>query len=91
MAQTELPDLIICDVMMPELDGYGVLTRLRENSATQTIQFIFLTAKSTKGDIRQGMQLGADDYLTKPFTMDELLGAVAARLERAAQQNQKLQ
>lgn len=91
LAQKELPDLIICDVMMPELDGYGVLTRLRENQATQTMPFIFLTAKSTKGDMRQGMQLGADDYLTKPFTMDELLGAVEARLERAAMQNQKLQ
>lgn len=78
------PDLIICDVMMPELDGYEVLKLLRKEPVTATIPFIFLTAKADKGDLRQGMQLGADDYLTKPFTASELLGAIATRLERQA-------
>lgn len=78
------PDLIICDVMMPELDGYEVLKLLRKEPVTATIPFIFLTAKADKSDLRQGMQLGADDYLTKPFTASELLGAIATRLERHA-------
>ncbi len=78
------PDLIICDVMMPELDGYDVLKLLRKEPVTATIPFIFLTAKADKNDFRQGMQLGADDYLTKPFTSAELLGAIAVRLERKA-------
>lgn len=78
------PNLVICDVMMPELDGYGVLTELRQNPATATIPFIFLTAKADKVDLRQGMELGADDYLTKPFTKNDLLGAIAARLEKQA-------
>ena len=78
------PDLIICDVMMPELDGYDVLKLLRKEPATATIPFIFLTAKADKDDFRQGMQLGADDYLTKPFTSADLLGAIAVRLERKA-------
>jgi two-component system, chemotaxis family, response regulator PixG len=78
------PDLIICDVMMPELDGYEVLKLLRKEPVTATIPFIFLTAKADKGDFRQGMQLGADDYLTKPFTSTELLGAISVRLERKA-------
>lgn len=78
------PDLIICDVMMPELDGYDVLKLLRKEPATATIPFIFLTAKADKDDFRQGMQLGADDYLTKPFTSAELLGAISVRLERKA-------
>lgn len=78
-AQEHLPDLIICDVMMPELNGYDVLTALRQYPGTATIPFIFLTAKVDKADIRHGMELGADDYLTKPFTRAELLGAIAAR------------
>lgn len=82
LARAFQPDLILCDVMMPELDGYGVLAALRDLPATATTPFIFLTARTTKGDVRQGMHLGADDYLTKPFTRDELLGAVAARLQR---------
>jgi len=82
LARQKQPDLIICDVMMPELDGYAVLAALRNLPATATTPFIFLTARTTKGDVRQGMHLGADDYLTKPFTRDELLGAVAARLQR---------
>ncbi|WP_017660696.1 hybrid sensor histidine kinase/response regulator [Baaleninema simplex] len=77
-------DLIICDVMMPELDGYGVLRALRQNPVTQTVPFIFLTAKAEKTQIRQGMELGADDYLPKPFTIAELLATVATRLEKKA-------
>jgi signal transduction histidine kinase len=80
MAAEFQPHLIICDVMMPELDGYGVLTHLRQNPVTETIPFMFLTAKSDKIDFRQGMDLGADDYLTKPFTHGELLQAIATRL-----------
>jgi len=83
-AQEHLPDLVICDIVMPELDGYGVLTTLRQNPVTATIPFIFLSAKATKAEIRQGMDLGADDYLTKPSTIEELLGAIAARLEKQA-------
>ena len=79
-----LPDLILCDVMMPELDGYGVLTQLRENPILAAVPFIFLTAKATKADLRQGMELGADDYLTKPFTRAELLSAIATRLKKQA-------
>ena len=80
LAEEQLPDLILCDVMMPELDGYGVLAALRNNPVTATIPFIFLTAKGDKTEIRQGMNLGADDYLTKPFRRKELLGAIEARL-----------
>ncbi|WP_375516030.1 helix-turn-helix domain-containing protein [uncultured Nostoc sp.] len=69
---------------MPELDGYGVLTTLRQNSVTAMIPFIFLTAKTTKTEVRQGMNLGADDYLTKPSSVEELLEAIAARLEKQA-------
>ena len=78
------PDLIICDVMMPNLDGYGVLVELRQHPATATIPFIFLTAKADKTDRREGMGLGADDYLTKPFTSGEVLSAVGVRLKRRA-------
>ena len=76
------PDLILCDVMMPELDGYGVLTALRENEVTATVPFIFLTAKGEKTDLRTGMNLGADDYLAKPVSSDDLLAAIRARFER---------
>lgn len=76
------PDLIICDIMMPGVDGYEVLRQLHNHPSTQMIPFIFLTAKATKEDIRQGMELGADDYLSKPFTRSELLGAVKIRLEK---------
>lgn len=82
IAQVEQPDLIICDIMMPELDGYQTLAELRKDPRTRDIAFIFLTAKSERGDLRLGMELGADDYLTKPFTNSELLGAITARLER---------
>lgn len=81
-ASEHKPDLIVCDIMLPELDGYEVLSLLRQEPATALIPFIFLTAKADKADMRRGMELGADDYLTKPFTADELLGAIAARLRR---------
>ena len=84
LAEEKLPDLIICDVMMPELDGYGVLEKLKKNKYTQTIPFIFLTAKAAKKDLRQGMNEGADDYITKPFTRDSLLKTVTVRLEKKA-------
>ncbi|MFM7408365.1 MAG: EAL domain-containing protein [Cuspidothrix sp.] len=82
IAMSENPDLILCDMMMPELDGYGVLTALRQDPLTSTIPFIFLTAKSAKSDFRQGMNMGADDYLTKPFTRAELLTAILNKLEK---------
>jgi EAL domain-containing protein (putative c-di-GMP-specific phosphodiesterase class I)/ActR/RegA family two-component response regulator len=84
LAVAEIPDLILCDMMMPEIDGYGVLTALRQDPLTATIPFIFLTAKSAKADFRQGMDMGADDYLTKPFTRAELLSAIMNRLEKHA-------
>ncbi len=84
LALKYLPSLIICDVMMPELNGYETLTTLRREPSTATIPFIFLTAKADKVDMRQGMQLGADDYLTKPFTIEELIGAISARLTKQA-------
>ncbi|HEY9753238.1 MAG TPA: diguanylate cyclase, partial [Coleofasciculaceae cyanobacterium] len=82
LAQTHEPDLIICDIMMPELDGYQVLEQLRQIPETARIPFIFLTAKADRADFRQGMELGADDYLTKPFKRSELLGAISARLAK---------
>lgn len=90
VAKAEHPDLILCDVMMPELDGYGVLMELRADPDTALIPFIFLTAKADRNDLRQGMNLGADDYLTKPCTPDELLNAIASRLSRASKQIEKL-
>ncbi|GAX37940.1 EAL domain-containing response regulator [Nodularia sp. NIES-3585] len=84
LAISVVPDLILCDMMMPEIDGYGVLKILRQEPLTATIPFIFLTAKSAKADFRQGMDMGADDYLTKPFTRAELLSAIMNRLERHA-------
>lgn len=84
LAQKEKPDLIICDIMMPELDGYGVLHILSKKTETSNIPFIFLTAKTEKTDIRKGMNLGADDYLTKPFDDTDLLNAIEARLRKAS-------
>ena len=84
-ALRENPDLILCDVMMPELDGYGVLRELRADTATKATPFIFLTAKGEKPDIRSGMNLGADDYLTKPVAKADLLDAISSRLTRAVQ------
>ncbi|GAA4441155.1 hypothetical protein GCM10023091_25980 [Ravibacter arvi] len=83
LAQTEFPDLIICDIMMPELDGFGVLHLLSNTQETASIPFIFLTAKAEKSDLRKGMLLGADDYLTKPFDDVELLQAVEVRLHKS--------
>ena len=82
IAQRVKPDLIICDIMMPELDGYGVLHILNKNPDTSAIPFIFLTAKTEKTDIRKGMTLGADDYLTKPFDDTDLLNAIETRLRK---------
>jgi CRP/FNR family transcriptional regulator, cyclic AMP receptor protein len=78
-----IPDLIICDIMMPVLDGYGVLHLIHKNSSLQNIPFIFLSAKSERLDIRKGMEMGADDYIPKPFDETELLSAVESRLKRA--------
>jgi DNA-binding NarL/FixJ family response regulator len=89
LAKAEKPDLVLCDVMMPELDGYGVLQALRADPATVTTPFIFLTAKGEKVEQRCGMDLGADDYLTKPVARADLLGAINARLRRAEQQERR--
>lgn len=86
LAQKENPDLIICDIMMPELDGYGVLHILSKRPETARIPFIFLTAKTEKTDIRKGMTLGADDYLTKPFDDTDLLNAIETRLRKSSLQ-----
>lgn len=83
LAQQHLPDIILCDIMMPELDGYGVLYLLHKIEKTSDIPFIFLTAKAERADLRKGMEMGADDYLTKPFTDIELLSAIEARLQKA--------
>ena len=73
LAHNQQPDLIICDIMMPELDGYGVLHLLSKDDQTANIPFVFLTAKAEKNDYRKGMTMGADDYLTKPYDDVELL------------------
>lgn len=79
---SEQPDLVICDVLMPQLDGYAVLSRLRSDPATAVTPFIFLTARCARAEIRYGMELGADDYLTKPCSFDEILKAVSTRLDK---------
>src|SRR6187402_504415 len=91
LARKEKPDLILCDVMMPEVDGYGVVQALREDAAFATTPFIFLTAKSDRADIRAGMNFGADDYLTKPVIRDDLLAAVQTRLSRSGAIQQRLE
>ncbi|MES2921697.1 MAG: response regulator transcription factor [Verrucomicrobiota bacterium] len=83
IALEKRPDLVICDVMMPEMDGHEVIQALRSDAATATIPFVFLTARSDKGDVRLGMNFGADDYLVKPVSRDDLLAAVGTRLVRA--------
>jgi EAL domain-containing protein (putative c-di-GMP-specific phosphodiesterase class I)/DNA-binding response OmpR family regulator len=90
LALQHLPDLVICDISMPKLDGFGVLNVLRTHSETTNIPFIFLTARTDKASQRQGMNQGADDFLTKPFTIKEVLGAVNARLVRHALNNEKI-
>ena len=82
IALKEKPELVICDIMMPELDGYGVLHLLRKNEATLETPFIFLTAKTERADFRKGMEMGADDYITKPFDDIELLNAIEIRLKK---------
>lgn len=83
LAKTEKPDIIICDIMMPEMDGYGVLYVLGKDPKTAGIPFIFLTAKAEKRDLRKGMEQGADDYITKPFEELELLNGIESRLKRS--------
>ena len=89
LARQHLPDLIICDVQMPKLDGFGTLEQLRAHESTATIPFMFLTGQVERTNVRRGMELGADDYVTKPFTPSELLAAVNARLEKAAELERK--
>lgn len=79
IAIKEIPDVIVCDIMMPDLDGYGVLHLLKRNPQTENIPFIFLTAKTERADFRKGMEMGADDYITKPFDDLELLKAIEIR------------
>ncbi|RAM49855.1 MAG: response regulator [Hapalosiphonaceae cyanobacterium JJU2] len=81
-AKEQLPDLVICDVVMQELDGYGVLSKLRQHPATAIIPFIFLTGKASYSDIRRGMELGADDYIIKPCNIEEILKAITTQLEK---------
>lgn len=82
LAKNQLPNIIICDIMMPELDGYGVLKALSLEKTTKHIPFIFLSAKTERSDVRKGMDLGADDYITKPFTEEELINAIESRLAK---------
>lgn len=88
MAIKNLPDIILCDIMMPELDGYGVLHLLSKNKEAAAIPFIFLTAKSERADMRKGMEMGADDYLTKPFDEVELFNAIDSRLKKRNDQKE---
>jgi two-component system, sensor histidine kinase and response regulator len=90
-AQESLPDLIICDILMPRLDGFGVVLELQAHPRTAAIPFIFLTAKSTREDMRQGMVAGADDYVTKPFSRAELMDAITTRLAKKAAQTTHFQ
>jgi len=85
LAVKHVPDLILCDIMMPELDGFGVLYMLHKNEQTMHIPFIFLTAKAERSDMRKAMEMGADDYLTKPFDDIELLNAIESRLRKRDQ------
>jgi CheY-like chemotaxis protein/CRP-like cAMP-binding protein len=89
LATREKPSVIVCDIMMPELDGYGVLHLVRKHPETRHIPFIFLTAKTERGDMRKGMEMGADDYITKPFDDIELLNAVEVRLKKLEIFNQQ--
>lgn len=82
MILAQKPDLVVCDIMMPELDGYGVLHLVRKNPEMEDVPFIFLTAKTERGDFRKGMEMGADDYLTKPFEEHELMNAIESRLRK---------
>ena len=88
LAREKHPDLIVCDIMMPDIDGYGVLSVLRQQLSTIAIPIIFLTAKVSMPDLRHGMDLGAEDYLTKPCNIERFLTAITARLSRKAQLQQ---
>ncbi len=88
LTQPSLPDLIVCDIMMPGLDGFDILKNVRENPATAMIPFIFLTGKAEKPNVREGMELGADDYLTKPFSASEIIAAINTRLKKKADLDQ---
>jgi CRP/FNR family cyclic AMP-dependent transcriptional regulator len=90
IALKEKPDLIVCDIMMPVLDGYGLLHLINKNENLKTIPFIFLTAKTERVDFRKGMEMGADDYITKPFTDIELLNAIESRLKKLKFQNERI-
>ena len=81
-AQEQVPDLVVCDILLPELNGYGVLETLRQDPSTATIPFIFLTGRTSKAELRQGMELGADDYLTKPSNAEEFLSAIDTQLKK---------
>jgi len=85
LAKRDRPDLVLCDVMMPQMDGYGVLQALQQDATLALIPFLFLTAKGDKDDLRSGMNLGADDYLTKPVANADLVQAIEARLRRCQQ------
>jgi len=82
LAKKHLPDLIVCDIMMPEMDGYAVLEALSNDESTKYIPFIYLSAKTERQDVRRGMNLGADDYITKPFSEEELISAIESRLAK---------
>lgn len=84
MAKKHVPNIIVCDIMMPELDGYDTLQILSKNKKTKHIPFVFLSAKTERKDVRKGMNLGADDYITKPFTEDDIISAIESRLAKAA-------
>ncbi|PZO43080.1 MAG: DNA-binding response regulator [Shackletoniella antarctica] len=88
LARQHAPDLVVCDIMMPDMDGYSVLSALRKSPQTALIPLIFLTAKVTMTDLRRGMDLGADDYLTKPCTVEQFLAAINSRLARQEQLSQ---
>ena len=82
LAKQHQPDLIVCDIMMPDMDGYSVLSALRAQETLRAVPFIFVTAKVTMAELRRGMTLGADDYVTKPCTVEQLLSAISTRLQR---------
>jgi DNA-binding response OmpR family regulator len=90
LAEETLPDLILCDIMMPGYDGYWVLEKIRTHQTLAMTPFIFITAKVEREDLRRGMELGADDYLTKPFKMAELLSAIEVRLKRSMSQKKQV-
>src|SRR5450432_1707513 len=85
LAKARVPDLVVCDITLPKLDGYAVLKAIRDDAAIASTPFIFLTAKAERNDVRAGMSLGADDYLTKPFSSSELLDAVHIRMRRVSE------